>query len=340
MQSSKRYLLPVLAVVLAAPQVWAQTNTNTPSVQPMSPLSAPPGGNGPNWQPTGQKETVTFLGVETAPVNRTLGAQLGLAREMGLVVVRVADDSPAAASLKEDDVLVKFEDQLLVNMPQLGALVRSKKSGDEVKLTVIRKGKETTVKAKLTSREMSRPQQVGYYQDPGMFNAVEMFNGPDMDVVMNLNRLGLGPDHARDVLRIIGGQRAMALNDPRVHVGQRGQQGGTTILDLPRSNFAYSDDEGSVEINSENDQRTLIVKDSAGKVLFNGPLNNDADREKLPADVAKRLDKLDLNTLNFEPTNDFKTEVVPLPSTPAKRRITREGDDNFGRTNLPSARPF
>src|SRR5207253_309301 len=58
-----------------------------------------------------EKEKVTFLGVETAPVGNTLATQLGLAEDMGLVVVRVSKDSPSSNVLKEHDILLKFEDQ-------------------------------------------------------------------------------------------------------------------------------------------------------------------------------------------------------------------------------------
>src|SRR5829696_9143182 len=61
-----------------------------------------------------EKEVVTFLGVETAPVSETLGSQLGLPKESGLVVIHVVPESPAASALKQHDVLVKLDDQLLV----------------------------------------------------------------------------------------------------------------------------------------------------------------------------------------------------------------------------------
>ncbi|MFX3681283.1 MAG: hypothetical protein ACN6I3_00005, partial [bacterium] len=66
----------------------------------------------------------TFLGVETTRVGSTLGAQLGLDRGIGLVVARVVPDTGAAAALEKHDLLLKFEDQLLVTPDQLGVLVK------------------------------------------------------------------------------------------------------------------------------------------------------------------------------------------------------------------------
>src|SRR5882757_6163721 len=106
--------------------------------------------------PDFEKEKVAFLGVETMPVDRTVAAQLGLPRDTGLVVRHVADGSPAATLLQEHDVLTKLDDQILIDMHQLSVLVRSRKAGDEVKLTVVRGGKETTVKAKLAERDVPK----------------------------------------------------------------------------------------------------------------------------------------------------------------------------------------
>src|SRR5688572_5438014 len=47
-----------------------------------------------------ETEKVAFLGVETMPVSRTVAVQLGLPRDTGLVVRRVAEGSPAAGLLQ------------------------------------------------------------------------------------------------------------------------------------------------------------------------------------------------------------------------------------------------
>ena len=106
--------------------------------------------------PDVEKEKVAFLGVETMPVDRTVAAQLGLPRDTGLVVRRVAEGSPAASLLQEHDILTKLDDQILIDMHQLSVLVRSHKAGDEVKLTYVRAGKEATTKAKLGEREVPK----------------------------------------------------------------------------------------------------------------------------------------------------------------------------------------
>ena len=95
-------------------------------------------------QPQPEQKPVAYLGLLTREVPPELRAQFSLPEGFGLLVDEVLPDSPAkAAGLKVYDVLVKLEDQQLVNMEQFRALVRAKKKGDVVQLKVITGGKET-----------------------------------------------------------------------------------------------------------------------------------------------------------------------------------------------------
>jgi hypothetical protein len=97
----------------------------------------------------------TYLGVSASPAPTVIRKQLALPEGMGLVVDIVVPNSPAAeAGLREFDVMQKLDDQLLVNPEQLAVLVRSHKPGEEIKLTVFREGRLTTLTAKLTEHEI------------------------------------------------------------------------------------------------------------------------------------------------------------------------------------------
>lgn len=271
-----------------------------------------------------EKVPVTFLGVETAPVGRTLGSQLGLPSDVGLVVVRVSPESPAASVLKEHDVLTKFADQILIDQRQLSVLVRSKKEGDEVALTVFRGGKEQVVKAKLGKREIPKLASTGSFEiGPGQgFRFLGEDGGPS---VMALRELpGMDRDNVNDVMRLIGRERAHWFAAPRVHVMKRDGGDGSTILDLAQGNFVYSDDDGSVEVNADDGKRELTVKNKKGDVTFKGPINNDADRKKLPPEVVARLSKIEGADMQFQPGDDFQQEGAAVPP-PQKTKITVPG---------------
>lgn len=96
---------------------------------------------------------MSFLGAAVAPAPAVVAAQLGLARDSGLVVFQVDPRSPAHGVLRPHDVLTHLEDQMLINPQQLAALVRQRAEGTEVTLTVFRAGKPERVKVKLGARD-------------------------------------------------------------------------------------------------------------------------------------------------------------------------------------------
>lgn len=286
----------------------------------------------------GEKEKITYLGVETARVPHALAAHLGLPPDHGLAINAVAENSPASAALRQHDVLTRFDDQVLVDSRQLSVLIRAKRPGDEVKLTLIRAGKEQKVTVKLGERELPR----GFG-----FRTLEMPEGggfrflgtPDgAPAIERLQELpGLARDELNDVLRLIGRERGNWFGSPRVHVFRRGDKGGSTILNLAEGNFVFSDNEGTVEVVASAGERQLTVKDAKGAILFQGPINDDEQREKLPDAIKERLKKIEAGTFEFEAGADLQQEGAALP--PPQRTKTSGDPRPSVRPPLPS-RPF
>ncbi|WP_395753423.1 PDZ domain-containing protein [Prosthecobacter sp.] len=141
--------------------------------------------------PQQAQKPVAYLGVLTSEVPPELRAQLALPEGFGLMVDEVVPGSPAeAAGLKKYDVLVKFEDQQLVNMAQLMALVHARKKGDMVQMSVFTAGRETKVPVTL-GEHMIEPNDPRQHQPQHAFNGHmpppngnpvphgEMFHGRD-----------------------------------------------------------------------------------------------------------------------------------------------------------------
>jgi hypothetical protein len=127
-----------------------------------------------------EMKPVTYIGLLTREVPVELRAQLTLAEGFGLLVEEVLPESPAkAAGLKVYDVLVKFEDQQLVNMEQFMSLVRSKKKGDVVQLDVISGGKETKVPVTLGDHQVAAHDRQAQQDHPDRAHPYGMspFNG-------------------------------------------------------------------------------------------------------------------------------------------------------------------
>jgi serine protease Do len=268
----------------------------------------------------GEKEKVTFLGVETAPVSRTVAAQLGLEPEIGLVVTRVQKDSAATDVLKEHDILMKFEDQLLIDSRQFSVLIRSKKPGDQVTLTLRRGGKEQKVTVKLGEREVPKMFGIrGLEFGPDM-HGFQFFNGDGPGMARLRELPGIAREELGDVFRMLGDEKGNWFKSPRVHVLRRGNQ-GSTILNLNEGNFVFSDDEGSVEVNAANGKRQLTVKDPSGKVTYQGSIASDEERKQLPPQVRERLNEIEGIDIDVRVGEDFKQEGAAIEK-PNKAKIS------------------
>ena len=101
-----------------------------------------------------QVEKVTYAGIGVEEVPEVLGKHLPIPRGMGLVVTEVLKDSPAEkAGIRKDDILLRFDDQLLATKDQLRKLTRSRKSGDKVRFNVVHEGREVSLEVILSERD-------------------------------------------------------------------------------------------------------------------------------------------------------------------------------------------
>ena len=330
-----RYIIPLAGLVLASPVLRAAEAPEAKKEirKEMRVLAVPGAPSAPterrlHWVDAkpAELENVTFLGVQTAPVGPTLAAQLGLAKDHGLAVAEVVPDSPAAGVLQAHDILLKFNDQILVDVRQLTVLVRSAKAGDEVALTYLRGGKEATAKVKLGQKEMPKrmaydiaPAAPGFHWQGGSFAAAPAAPLARGEVDRLLGMIELGRDGMRRVVRHneLGGDRLITIT---VNTGD--------------NTMSYSDEEGSLEVTTKDGKKELVAKDAKGETLFSGPINTPEERQALPPAVAGRLEKIEnLRGFSFKTDETFEGgEVkivrplgrgIALPAPPARTEALR-----------------
>lgn len=335
MQNPLRYLMPLLSLAAALPASRAADESKpvlkeekqTVRVLSSRDDGAPDRGGarierrfGPaRAADMGEKETVTFLGVETAPISPTLTAQLGLAEGTGLVVAHVVPGSPAAGVLKEHDVLLKLDDQVLIEQRQLAVLVRNHREGDEVTLTYLRGGKQATAKVKLDKHEVPKMamqfNQAGPGIDFGGGSFGRGFVGGEFDLLTpNPN----GPQNSEMFERLLPmmegvkapGVRRLQMGRPVGPGPGPGERNISVTVNTANSHLVLDDDQGSIELTIKEGHKDLIAKNAKGEQVFAGPVNTTEERRALPAEVRKRLEGLEDSTqFSFRPDGDFKAET-------------------------------
>lgn len=98
----------------------------------------------------------SYIGIKGGNVADYLQAypDAKIGTKTGVYVVQIYTDSPAAkAGMKEDDIIVGLDDKKIETMTQLISTLFKYRPGDEVKLSVIRDGKNMTMNVKLTTMD-------------------------------------------------------------------------------------------------------------------------------------------------------------------------------------------
>ncbi len=317
MKTSFRYLLPILGFALTLPALRADDQTAPPAPKEdkkgLRVVSGPDRHTIIRRISAGEMESGTFLGVETVPVSATLTAQLGLQEGAGLVVNHVVSDSPAATALKQHDILLKLDDQMLIEQRQLAVLVRGHKEGDEVTLTFLRAGKQSTAKVKLAKHDVQKlglemvpalpgpggnANAFGFAAGPGNFDALaalpgQITNQDDVNRLLSLIDGGMQPGMQRmNIVRSAGGPGDRTIN---------------VTVNTGDSHIALSDDKGSLDLTMQGGKKALVAKNAQGEQVFAGPIDTPEQRKALPEDVRGRLEKLEDSTqFSFKTDGDFK----------------------------------
>ena len=140
---------------------------------------------------TGSERKVTWLGVSAEETDDVVRSQLPLESGAGLTIHGVTPDSPAAkAGLLKHDILIRLNDQLLMEPRQLSKLVQAKKPGDRVKLTYLRKGKEAKTEVTLDEHTETNSGNVQVL-DLGDMGGTLNINAADLLKGINLSNTNL-----------------------------------------------------------------------------------------------------------------------------------------------------
>jgi hypothetical protein len=233
-----------------------------------------------------------YVGLVTRDASPELSAQLRQPEGFGLVIDEVLPDSPAkAAGLERNDLLIRFEDQLLVNPPQLEALVRRAGKDKETNLTILRGGAEQKITIKVGER---------------MLPERRIFRG------MMSNRFPSEGFHGSGEGRRELYMRSDA-NGPREDA-----DGGRQVRYLrERARVQRSDEDGRFELIPLGGTRTFIAQKPNGDVIWRGPVETPEQREAVPREIRGKLEML---LRGIDPEREHGERPAPeRPAEPLRR---------------------
>lgn len=237
-----------------------------------------------------------YMGVEIIPVDAPTRALFKLPETGGLLVIGVSPGSPADGKFAQGDILLKLEDQLLVNREQLRSLLRAKKAGDSVTLETVRGGRKESVTVKLAIAPGVLTAGLTPLNLPGFREGRAEALKHQLNDRLKLN------DRLRHMLENSGLDDPAidkALNDATVILGDEekheGAEVGGITLNLGGTGFtkittrSVIRPEGVMTLVERDGKTSVTVKDKSGKTLVDGELN-DGLRAKLPDWAKAALD--------------------------------------------------
>lgn len=234
-------------------------------------------------------DQVAYAGLNVGP--RAEGATADVPAGVGIEVGFIDPKGPSVGKIEEGDILTRLDDQVLFNADQFRALVRTRKPGDKVKVTLLRQCEpqvvELTLGARATEKSAVRSVRPGAMQTPGGLAAVPGGVIPP-EVLRQLEALQSGlipPPAARSRIPSADELRARAGASSSSHSFSFSFGNGAQTS----SHSMASDGEGSVSLEEKDGRKRAVVKDRDGKTIFEGDVTDQAAVDKLPADVRRRL---------------------------------------------------
>ncbi len=157
-----------------------------------------------------------WLGVRLQEIDEDLASALKLEDERGALVRQVEDESPAAAAgIEKGDVIVGIDGRAVTAPGDVVRMIGDLDPGKDVRLDVIRLGKEQTLTARLAPRPAAvarAPRRAPDAPDapdmPGMPESPEWSEAPE-------------PPGPGEILDLEGGPDRMMFRGPRAYLGVR-----------------------------------------------------------------------------------------------------------------------
>ena len=271
------------------------------------------------WKSSEAKPT-TYMGIVIESVPEVLRDYIDLPKGVGLLLVRISQDGPAAkAGLQDNDILVEFDSQLVINYSQLSTLLEMKGPGATVPVKILRKGEEMIFDVTLEQRmrkgarliapevpdlpdipdvpdvpgvgAIPDPEQIGVWVgkiDEWVPGSVRVFVDENEEVHVDLQELKENLEDLETKLQHIH----ILKNDVPGLVTEHGNMGArTTVVRIADKNINYTSKDGKVVLTSSEAGQTAMVWDADGELIYEGDIPENYE-SALPEKAARLIKAL------------------------------------------------
>jgi hypothetical protein len=215
------------------------------------------------------------LGLRLTRASTVLRQQLALTRGAGLVVEEIIPGSRAdKAGIRQHDVLVMLDDQLLVLSEQLTALLESADAGTPLACTILRGGRKITV----SLGKATPPLAAGGLRLKPAASAIALAQAASAPV------------------------DADGIEPPRPSRG---------LVQPAPETLLRQDPDCQIRV-SRGDETRVVITDPQGRVLFNDTIDTPEHRSRMPVSVRSRVEAME-RVLESRPAVEIgRLDVDPI----------------------------
>ena len=280
----------------------------------------------------GTAEPGLYMGIVIEQIPSVLREYADIPDGVGLLLPKIASGGPAEkAGLRDNDIILNFDGQMIINVSQLSTLINMKEPGDTVPVKILRKGEEMTFEVTLEER----------IRKGGHFFIPETPGVPDLSDIPNADEIGVIMERVEEWIPgsvrvyvdeneqvhvdlqdlkedLIGLRQKLAnvhvLNDdaPAI-VTEHGEHGArTTMIHMADKNVSYETPEGKVVLDGTDAGKQAMIWNAEGELIYEGLLPQDYKAE-LPEEAVKlieSLEELKLDTEGYEFEIHLNTDDV------------------------------
>ena len=305
-------LLPAFSLMMTGPLIALEAPVDDappPSASQTEPATASPSKNelpAPNKLKSAPEPVVAFLGVVSGEVPKVLAEHLKLKSGEGVLVRSLAPNSPAlAGGISVNDVILEIAGTPVGTPAEISAEVTRHKPGATIEVELIHQGSAATHSVLLAERPQdlatNNPKSDSMNLDnlPGELaervrDAIASNLG-ELDLNKEMSKLPPQLEEAmRDVHKRLHSNRNFQFSIPDVLGASPPAPGFDTTVHGTAS-FIMSDQNGKVEITSNDGARSVVVKDTDGKEVWSGPWNSPDEMNAAPPEIRERIDALDID---------------------------------------------
>ena len=231
-----------------------------------------------------------YLGVIATEVGDALVSHLNLDKNKSFIIQKVVKDTPASvAGLEKHDIILKINDKEVDSSKPLASSLRDFQPEDKINLEIVRSGK--VIGLDVTLGESAPRMSLADMKDKIKLIVPNQKGNPDIRIQILENMEKAKEFHKKFRESFNHNQQINAEFQKMLEeLAKHNKDLSHFKLNSSMSTvMSTSDGEHNVTITIKDGNKSAVVRDSKGKVVFEGDINTDAELEAIPEGIREKV---------------------------------------------------